>query len=113
EKFGKFVFELFVYPLSSADEADAGQSVSPLIQGVFGSGGHGWMLRQSQIIVGAHVEHWFAIRHADSCALGRNDDPLVFECAGTPDVRELPLEVLLKGIEHFSASSGALCPIFR
>ena len=88
-------FELLVDALGAADEAHAGQAVAPLVERRLGGCGHGRMLRQAQVIVGAQVEHRFAVGHADGGALRRDDDALALVRAGGTNARQLGFKVLL------------------
>ena len=89
EELAELGLELLVDALRAADEAHAGQAVAPLVDRRLGRRGHGRMLRQAQVIVGAQVEHRLAVGHADGGALRRDDDALALVRAGGANARQL------------------------
>jgi hypothetical protein len=58
------------------------------------------VLGQPQVIVGAQVEHRFAIGYANRGALRRHDDAFTLVGAGRADGAELGFEVWFEGAEH-------------
>ena len=69
-------FQLFVDALRAADEAHGGKPVTPRIIGGSRRRDQGGMIRQPQIVVGAHIEHARRLRGVDSRALRRGDHAL-------------------------------------
>lgn len=100
KKGAELFFQLFVGRLRAADKADGRQSVSPFVQSRVRGGDDVGVLRQSQIVVGAHIEHRFTSGHGDARALGGGDHAFAFEQAGVTDFIELRVELLFECSEH-------------
>ncbi len=81
--------------LGSADEADAGEAVAPFLQGLSGGGDDGGMVGESEIVVGAEVEHVCAVGEVHVRLLGAGDDAFALVEAGGFDFVEAALVVLL------------------
>ncbi len=52
EKFGDFLFELFVYFLRTADEADRGETISPFCETILSGLDNVGMVGKTQIVIG-------------------------------------------------------------
>jgi len=70
------ILELFVDGLRAADEAHAGQAVSPLSQRLVRGFDDVRMIRQPEIVVGAKIEDRSALRNRDHGLLRADDDTL-------------------------------------
>ena len=95
EKLTEFGFELLVDALSAADEPDGRQAITPLVQRFVGGFDHGRMLRQSEIIVRAQVEHIPAVAHTNARVLRRGNNALSLVKPGLSNLVQLPRQMLL------------------
>ena len=86
--------------LRAADEADAGAAVAPFVNRGLGGGGDRRMLGETEIIIGAEVQHRPAVINADSHALRRHNDAFVLVSARSADGAEFLCEVFLKRDAH-------------
>ena len=95
EEFADAALELGVDGLGSADEADAGEAVSPVLKRLRGGGDDGGVVGEPEIIVGAEVEDVRAVGEVNVRLLGAGDDAFALVEAGGFDFVEPVLEVLL------------------
>ena len=84
QKLRNLALKLLVHALRAADEAHGGQSIAPYVVALLGRADDLRVIRQAQIVVGAHVEHALRLRRVDAAALGRRDDALVLIGAVRP-----------------------------
>ena len=91
--------ELLVDVGRAANEAHTRHAEAAGVHGIFGSLDEAGIVRQTQIVVGAEVEHCFAA-HFDGSLLGAFDEALFLVEAGFAKVFQLLLEVFLKFSVH-------------
>jgi hypothetical protein len=70
-------FQLFVNVLGSTNEADGAHSEPMSVKGAFGGFDEPGMVGEAEVIIGAEVEHLFAV-DGDGGGLGARDDSLGF-----------------------------------
>src|SRR4030095_2542949 len=100
QELAQFVLELFVNALGATDETNGGHSVTPLVEGRVRCGNDFGMLRQSEVVVGAEIQHGFAVGYADGCSLRGGDDTLALISSRGPNLSKLRADILLKGSCH-------------
>jgi hypothetical protein len=85
--------------LSAADEPDRSHPESPLVEGLLGPGDDLGIVRETQVVVGAEVDH-FALRYPNGRALRGRDHALFLVSARVADSVKLLLKPCPKAVEH-------------
>ena len=91
EEIRQLGFQLLVDLLGAADEAYGGKAKAPAVVGSLGGGDDLRVIRQAQVVVGAHVQDPGSGRGVDAGPLGGGDDALVLVGACFPDGSKLRL----------------------
>src|SRR6185437_393374 len=99
----QFPFELAMNILRSANEAYAAHAVSPDIDGLFGRLRDFGMRRQTEIIVGAEIQHFFAA-HRYFRPLGAGNDAFGLEKSGSFYLFQLGGDTFHEGGVHSMVS---------
>src|SRR5205823_4362384 len=102
EKLAEFCLEFFMKALGAANETHRGEAVTPAVEGGMGGFDDLRMLRQAEVIIGAHIENRLAISHPDVGILGRGNNALAFESAGGANFFDLPRKMGLEGRVHIA-----------
>ena len=89
-----------MHALSAANEAHRCDAVAESGQRIVRRLQHGRMVCQTQIIIGAKIDHLAAIGEFDDRALGGADDQLALQKARGFECSSLPLESFTKFLEH-------------
>ena len=79
EKAGEAPLELLVDLLGAADEPHARHAVAPAVECLLGCRDDPGVVGEAEVVVGAEVQHLFAVRHLDGGLLRRDDDALGLE----------------------------------
>jgi len=94
------LFQLFVDVLRAADEPNRAHPIAPLVQGPMGSLDDLGMRGQTQVVIGAEVDHLVATLDSDIRRLGAHDDPLLFVEPFIANLLNFPLQILLNLTVH-------------
>ncbi len=96
EELGDLLLKLFVEIAGTADEADGRHAVAVRIQRLLGGFHQLRVVGQSEIVVGAEVQHVLARLDLDGCLLGGGNDTFFLIEAGVLDRLELGFKILLE-----------------
>ena len=94
EIIGDRTFQLLVNILAAADEPHRRHAETPLVHGPFGRFDQAFVVRKTQIVVGAEIQHG-AARDFDLGTLRRGDHPFGLIQSRRLDISEFPLEIFL------------------
>ena len=94
EVVGDGLFQLLVDVLAAADETHGRHAEAAAVHGLLGRFDQAFVVRQSEVVVGAEVQH-LAACHLDLGPLGRLDDPFLLVKPRSLDFGEFPLQVFL------------------
>ena len=86
QKFAQPRLQLLMNGLRAADEANAGQTVAPLVERSPGGLDHARMVGQAQVIVGAEIQYRQAGGDFDLRLLRAIDEPFALEQSGLGDL---------------------------
>ena len=94
EIIGDRTFQLLVNILAAADEPHRRHAETPFVHGPFGRFDQAFVVRKTQIVVGAEIQHG-AARDFDLGTLRRGDHPFGLIQSRRLDISEFPLEIFL------------------
>jgi len=100
EEGGEGLLEFAVHPLGAADEAHRGGTVAPALERGVASGDEIGVVTETEVVVGAEVEHLATVFERDAGALGGADDAFAFVEAVGFDRGEGGLQVLAVSGSH-------------
>ena len=87
------ILQVLVDVLRAADKAHRTHAVAVLVERLVCRGDHAGVAGKAEVVVGAEVEDFAAVLHADGGALRRDDHALVLVEPGFPDSVEFVLEI--------------------
>ncbi len=100
QELGDCPFEHFVRFLRATDESDRSHAITPVVERLMGRPHDLGMIRETEIVIGAHVQDIGTALHADVSLLGRREHPLALPEAGRANLVELVQQVFLNRAEH-------------
>ena len=115
QKVADAAFEGFVYTLSAADEPNRRRAEPPLAQTVAGRLHHLRVIRKTEVVVRAHVDHVRTAREGDIIFLIGGNNPFGLPQTGRFNVGDLcGVALFCSLIAHINPSNPeSLCPIDR
>ena len=100
EKRGEPLFELPMHALGAADEPHRGDAVAVAIERLVRRLKHRGMIGESQVVVGAEIDHLAAVGEPHDRALRGADDAFALEKAGIVERAGVALEPFAEILEH-------------
>ena len=106
EECAQLVLQFLVDALRAADKPHRRKSITPAVERFAGRFDHRGVLGQTEVVVGAQVQHRLAVTHPDVRVLRTGDDPLPLVSAGGPDLLKLREQMVLHRTEHSLKLAG-------